>query len=254
MTDNSPTFKVDYYGSSAILATSSQLYKQLSLNSFEKVFFLQPVFRKELKKNLDYNHLTEFWQLDIEMIGTMDSVMLLIEELFLSTIKYLNKECSCELHIINRDLPKLCTRFPKIEYTSCNAVNKEDDLKSLSIAVSTPTWILNWPIKEKPEWYYKTLPTEETLTQTMDLVYPQGFGEGVSGGQRETNLREIIRKMKNANIDSTKYSLYLETFKENFPDHAGCGLGIERFIQWLCNLRDITDTIPFPRRGKITDI
>lgn len=123
MTDTAPTFKLNYYGKSAQLATSSQLYKQLSLYSFNRVFFLQPVFRKENLEIFQNNHLTEFWQLDIEMIGSMNSLMKLIEDLFLKTLQHINLKNSTELKVINRVLPSLNIPFPRENLTNVRFAN-----------------------------------------------------------------------------------------------------------------------------------
>lgn len=60
--------------------------------------------------------------------------------------------------------------------------------------------------------------------------------------------------MRKTNIDPKKYMSYLKAFEKKFPDHVGCGIGIERFVRWLCDLDDIADTTIFPRRGTILEL
>jgi len=62
----SNVFKLDYFGKSACLAQSPQLYKQMAImGDFQKVFEIGHVFRAE--NSHTHRHLCEFTGLDIEM-------------------------------------------------------------------------------------------------------------------------------------------------------------------------------------------
>jgi len=43
------------------------------------------------------------------------------------------------------------------------------------------------------------------------------------------------------------YQWYLDLRRYGTVPHGGFGLGIERTIAWICGLRHIRETIPFPR-------
>ncbi len=58
-------FAVDYFGRPAYLAQSPQLYKQIMVGVFERVFEVGPVFRAEPHDTL--RHLNEYVSLDAEM-------------------------------------------------------------------------------------------------------------------------------------------------------------------------------------------
>lgn len=63
----SEVFRVDYFGSTAFLAQSPQLYKQMMIMADAmRVFEVGPVFRAE--NSLTHRHLTEFIGLDGEMV------------------------------------------------------------------------------------------------------------------------------------------------------------------------------------------
>ena len=63
-------FEVDYFGDKALLNQSPQMYKQIMVGVFKKVFTVAPVFRAE--KHSTSRHINEFEGLDLEM-GFIDS-------------------------------------------------------------------------------------------------------------------------------------------------------------------------------------
>ena len=58
-------FKVEYFKDTAYLATSPQLYKQIMVGVFDKVFCIGSVFRAE--KHSTTRHINEYVSLDAEM-------------------------------------------------------------------------------------------------------------------------------------------------------------------------------------------
>jgi len=81
-----------------------------------------------------------------------------------------------------------------------------------------------------------------------DLVYPEGFGEGLSGAERETDCEVILRKMKERGTDPREYSTYLEIARKGkLRPTAGGGFGVERLVRYLTGKRKIRDVCMFPR-------
>ena len=81
-----------------------------------------------------------------------------------------------------------------------------------------------------------------------DLVYPEGFGEGLSGAERETDYGTILRKMKERKTDPESYDAYLEIAKRGIlRPTAGGGFGVERLVRYLSGKREIREVCPFPR-------
>ncbi|MGD8361980.1 MAG: OB-fold nucleic acid binding domain-containing protein, partial [Gemmatimonadota bacterium] len=58
-------FETDYFGQSAFLAQTGQLYAEAACPAFRNVFCFGPTFRAEKSKTR--RHLTEFWMLEPEM-------------------------------------------------------------------------------------------------------------------------------------------------------------------------------------------
>lgn len=99
-------FKVNYFGQSASLAQSPQLYKQMAiLAEFGKVFEIGPVFRAENSNT--QRHLCEFTGLDFEM-EIKESYLEIVDtigELFNYIFTGLNERCSKELEVVNKQYP-----------------------------------------------------------------------------------------------------------------------------------------------------
>lgn len=68
----------------------------------------------------------------------------------------------------------------------------------------------------------------------MDLIYPEGYGEALSGGEREYEYERIIKRIAEKNLDINDYAPYLEIARRGFYPSAGFGIGIERLIRFVC--------------------
>ena len=87
-------FEVDYYGKRAYLAQSPQLYKQIMVAVFERVYEVAPVFRAEPSHTS--RHLAEYLSLDVEFgfIRDENDVMDLQEELFKAMMARVAESCA----------------------------------------------------------------------------------------------------------------------------------------------------------------
>src|SRR4029078_5499361 len=74
-------FKLDYFGQEATLAQSPQLYKQIMVGVFERVFEIAPAFRAELSATT--RHVSEVTMLDIEVgfIDGHEEVMSIVQDM-----------------------------------------------------------------------------------------------------------------------------------------------------------------------------
>lgn len=261
----STLFKVDYFGNTAYLAQSPQLYKQNLMGAgFDKVFEIAPAFRAEASDTV--RHLAEFTSLDIEMsfIESSEDVMDVAQGIVFNSMKHLAERCQpllkrCEIEI---KLPKL--PFRRIPYDEAvelanqegAKIRKGDDLgtegeKALGVSVKK-SWdeelyfITDFPTELKRGTFYAMRRDDNPdLTTYFDLDF-RGQ-EIVSGGQREHRIDKLIAQMEENNLSPEAFGFYLEVFKYGMPPHGGFGFGIERFVQKLLNLPNIRETILYPR-------
>jgi len=52
----------------------------------------------------------------------------------------------------------------------------------------------------------------------MDLIYPYGFGEGMSGGEREYELDRVLMRMRQKGTNPDDWTWYLDEVKKAFQD------------------------------------
>ncbi len=109
-----------------------------------------------------------------------------------------------------------------------------------------PVMIYNWPHEVKA-FYMKRDAENPNLAKGVDVLAPEGYGEIVGGGERETDKDLLISKIKEHELPMEAFEWYLDLRRFGSVPHAGFGLGLERFVSWICKLKHIRETIPFPR-------
>lgn len=254
-------FQTDYFDDQAYLTQSGQLYLEASAMAFGKVYCFGPTFRAEKSKTR--RHLTEFWMVEpevayLDLSGDMD-----LAEDFVSTVvqQVLNSRRK-ELELLQRDLEPLervKKPFPRISYTEAvDILNRSgvshrwgddfggDEETVLAEQFDRPVLVHRYPASCKA-FYMKADPDDGRLALCMDMLAPEGYGEIIGGGQREDDLEELRRKIAEHRLDETPFQWYLDLRRYGSVPHAGFGLGIERTVAWICGLRHVRETIPFPR-------
>ena len=121
-----------------------------------------------------------------------------------------------------------------------------DEETILSRQFDRPVLITEYPKKIKA-FYMKQSPTHPDVVLNMDMLAPEGYGEIIGGSQREDNLGALEKRMADEKMNSAPYQWYLDLRRYGSVPHGGFGLGIERTISWICGLKHIRETIPFPR-------
>lgn len=109
-----------------------------------------------------------------------------------------------------------------------------------------PVMVYNWPQAVKA-FYMKEDETDKGYAKGVDLLAPEGYGEVVGGGERETDIERLKSKIIEHELPMEAFEWYLDLRKFGNVPHAGFGLGLERLVAWICGLQHIRETIPFPR-------
>lgn len=254
-------FQTDYFDDRAYLTQSGQLYLEASAMAFGKVYCFGPTFRAEKSKTR--RHLTEFWMIEpevayLDLSGDMD----LAEDFVSTVVQQVLKSRRKELELLQRDLEPLervKKPFPRISYTEAvDILNRSgvshrwgddfggDEETVLAEQFDRPVLVHRYPASCKA-FYMKGDPDDGRLALCMDMLAPEGYGEIIGGGQREDDLEELRRKIAEHRLDETPFQWYLDLRRYGSVPHAGFGLGIERTVAWICGLRHVRETIPFPR-------
>ncbi len=238
----------EYYKGRYQLTKSMILHKQISLLALDKVFVFSPNVRLEPVELADTGkHLVEFTQLDLEVAGaTRDDILTIVEELVTHVLNHVKDKCKEELDYFDRELNIPKPPFEKIKYH--HAYNKYGRIfeEVLSHEKQQPFWIIDFPSDER-EFYDREDPSRPGILMDMDLIYPEGFGEALSGGEREFDPKRIVGRMNEQELELEEFKLYLEFAEKGLPSSAGFGIGLERMTRFVCGLNDIKDTCLFPK-------
>ena len=254
-------FETDYFDEKAYLSQSGQLYNEATAMAFGRVYCLGPAFRAEKSKTR--RHLIEFWQIEPEIAyADLDDVMDVQEELVCEMVEAVLSERGPELEILERDIEPLRNvqaPFPRITYSEAvDALNAAghafewggdfgaEDETVLSKQFERPVLVTRYPREVKP-FYMENDPEDERVTLSVDMLAPEGYGEIVGGGQRMMDLASLEERMREDGVPIDDYQWYLDLRRYGSVPHGGFGLGIERFVTWVCKLPHIRETIPFPR-------
>ncbi len=243
------------------LSQSGQMYLEAMSAGFNQVYCMSPTFRAE--KSSTRRHLMEFWMCEAEMaFCDLNQNMDCIEDFIVFITQHLLKNAEAELKFLNANisaLKKVKAPFPRLHYKEAveYLLKKNPDFKAgsdfgggdetiLSSFFDKPLFIHHYPTEIKA-FYMKQDPNEEQYCLNCDLLAPNGYGEIVGGGQREEQLDVLLNAIKKHQLDQKDFEWYLDLRRYGTFEHSGFGLGIERFICWVCNLDHVRESIPFPR-------
>lgn len=252
---------VDYYGSSFKVMSSMILYKQMAVSSLGKIFAVSPNIRLEPTASIaTKRHLAEFRQVDLEQVRiTYCDAMGVAERLVQRVCRRVLKLCSEQIEALGRKLraPNLPMRRlayeEALELLSAEGFKIEYgteipwlEEKALSAMFQDPFFITDYPITARG-FYDREDPERPGILRDFDMLYPEGFGEAVSGGEREHTFEGVVRRMKMTGEELTPYQWYLDMLKDGIPPSAGFGIGVERLTRWICGLDAIWEAVPFPK-------
>lgn len=254
-------FSTEYFDSTAYLSQSGQLYMEAAAMALGKVYCFGPTFRAEKSKTR--RHLTEFWMVEPEMAWVdLDGNLKVQEELVSYVIQRVLEEKKNELETIKRDtgrLENIKPPFPRISYDEAVEILHKcgvefewgndfggGDETVLAEQFELPVFVHRYPSSVKA-FYMKPDPERPEVCLSADLLAPEGYGEIIGGGQRIDDLELLASRIKEHNLPEEAYEWYMDLRRYGSVPHSGFGLGIERFVAWICGLDHVRETIPFPR-------
>ncbi len=239
---------VDYYGRPYKLTKSMILHKQVALRTVPKIFCFSPNVRMEPASRAPLGrYLAEFVQLDLEVRdSTRDDIISLGEGLITYILSEINDTCRKELDILDRNLPIPQAPFDRITYEDAANRFGEGFDDALSASISKPTWVIDFPHRVR-EFYDKEDPNRPGTLLDMDLIYPQGYGEALSGGEREHELARVRDRLTRNNIPLDTYQPYLKEVTRGIPQSVGFGIGVERLTRYICGLDDLSQARLFAK-------
>jgi asparaginyl-tRNA synthetase len=255
-------FEVDYFEDEKVyLAQSGQLYSEATAAALGKVYCFGPVFRAEKSKTR--RHLTEFWMVEPEMAyADLEEVKRVGEELITFVIARVLENRKEEMKILERDVSKLeSVKAPFHRMSYDDAVKKlqakgseiqwgsdfgNTDETLLTEDLDRPVMVDRYPTAVKA-FYFQPAPERPELAMGVDFIATEGYGEIIGGGQRIHDLELLKKRLDEHHLPHEAFNWYLDLRRYGSVPHAGFGMGVERFVAWMCGLEHIRETIAFPR-------
>lgn len=266
----SEIFPIKYYDYTAYLGQSPQLYKQIMVSVFEKVFTIAKAYRAE--PSMTTRHISEYISLDAEMgfidswEELMDAAELVMKNIF-SDVENKHKE---GLKLFGAAVPSFGKKVPRIKMREAQEIvfkrtgrdnRKEPDLEpedereickwSKEEYGSDLVFITHYPTKKRPFYTFPD-PKDPEYTLSFDLL---GRGlELVTGGQRINNYKQLLEHIKKWGNKQEDFEIYLQAFKYGMPPEGGFALGAERITKQILGLKNVKEASLFPRDMERVDV
>jgi nondiscriminating aspartyl-tRNA synthetase len=256
-------FAVEYFGRPAYLAQSPQLYKQVMVGVFERVYEVGPVFRAEPHDTT--RHVNQYSSLDVEM-GFVEShadVMRQLVEVLREMLAELRGSCAAELALLGARVPELPARVPELHFSEAQelvaAALGAHERGQPDLSPEGERWLGRWavethgsewlfvtgyPLRKRP-FYTHPDPARPEHSNSFDLLF-RGT-ELVTGGQRLHRYEDYLAALAARGLRAEPLAAYLEAFRYGMPPHGGFAIGLERFLMQLLDLPNIRLAVLFPR-------
>ena len=259
----SEVFEVNYFDKKAYLTQSPQLYKQIVMSAFERVFSINKIFRAE--PSVTSRHITEIVSLDAEMgfIESWTEVKDMAEQVIKFIFAQLEEKCAAELKLFDVTLPSTIEETPTMSLTEAQEkifaktgrdirgekdLNPQDERDICAIVKeetgSDLAFIYGYPTKKKPFYVYPN-PENPEFNEGMDLLC-RGV-ELLSGGRRINDYQQLLKHVDEWGMDPKKITNFLEAFKYGVPPEGGFAFGAERITMQVLGLKNIREAVMFPR-------
>ncbi len=248
----SNTFQVSYFDRTAYLAQSPQLYKQIMVGVFERVYEVGPVFRAEPHDTS--RHINQYTSLDVEL-GFVEShadVMAVLVEVLRVMFAEI-ATCEAELALLGAKVPAIPEHVPELHFTEAQP-NAEPDLSpederrvgawAESEHGSEFVFVTGYPMAKRP-FYTHPDPERPAHSRSFDLLF-RGT-ELVTGGQRLHRHADYLAALAARGMSREPIEPYLTAFANGMPPHGGFAIGLERLLMQLLGLPNIRLAVLFPR-------
>jgi len=251
-------FPIMYFDREAFLVQSAQLYKEQLSGVYERVFEISPAFRAE--KSHTKRHICEIFTLDVEMsFVDMYDVLKTLEELVHNVITNVRENNMAALKRLNMENKTIVPELPFPRYRYDEILELLENKYKISIEwgedISTEAYrklgkeltgyyyITHWPMIIKP--FYIQPSNDNKYSESFDLQ--MGWLELTSGGTRVHNRVKLEDAIESKGLNASSFESHLMAYDFGMPPHAGFGLGIARWITYICGLDDIREAVMYPR-------
>ncbi len=261
-------FRVDYYGYKGFLTQSPQLYKQMLVPVFERVFTIAKAYRAE--PSVTTRHLSEATQLDMEFgFVNFEQLLDLLDTVAQKMLGNAAKACEAELKEFGIEAPhfgktpRLTLReVQEIIYKEYGRDNRQEKDLAPQDEVDICKWALanhdsdlvivtHFPTKKR-SFYTMPDPQDPEYSLSYDVLF-RGV-EILSGSQRIHDYHELVQAIEERGMNPKDFEMYLQAFKYGMPPEGGFSFGLERMTMHLLNLKNVREASLYPRDMERVDV
>jgi len=267
----STLFTLDYFGEKAYMTQSSQLYLETVCPALGDVFTMAQSYRAE--KSQTRRHVAEYTHVEAECPfitfdgenGLLDRIEDLIvdvcDRVMASPAGELVKELNPDLKVPTKPFKRMAYAegvewLRKADYRKDDGTLYEfgEDIpeapeRHMTDTINECILFHSFPAEIK-SFYMPRREDDNRLTESVDVLIP-GVGEIVGGSMRIWDYDALFEGYKREGFtdEDIKQNYYWYTDQRKFGScpHGGYGLGLERFLTWICGLHHIRDTCLYPR-------
>ena len=229
---------LDFY-----LPIAQELYlKELLAGGMSKVFEIGKRFRNE---GIDTTHNPEFTMLESnEAYADARSQREFVEELFKFVVKNLFGKLQFEYQGQTIDLE------PPFKVMKYPGVTDEEYKKTIRPTLIQPTFLIDYPVSHNP--FAKRKEDDPSLIDRFQLIIAgveltNCFAELNNPiDQKERYLEEDKKGQAGDKEISPSDLEYLEAMEYGMPPNGGIGIGIDRLVMLLTDVKNIKEVILFP--------
>lgn len=256
-------FMVDYYGHNAYMIQSPQLYKQMMVGVFERVFTISKAYRAE--PSVTTRHLSEVTMMDIEIafIEKLEDLLDALEFVGTSIVKHVYEKYQTVFQRLGVTKPLIPTQIPRLtlreaqkiitqrtgrDLSSENDLNPEDEKEICEWAKeekqSSFVTITQYPTKKRAFYTYPD-PDNPEYSWSYDLLL--NGTEILSGSRRINDYNQLLQVMEKRGVNPKNFGMYLMAFQYGMPPEGGFSFGLERLTMKLLGLANVREASLFPR-------
>jgi nondiscriminating aspartyl-tRNA synthetase len=256
-------FAVDYFGRTAYLAQSPQLYKQVLVGVFERVYETGPAFRAEPHDT--GRHLSEYVSLDAELGFIEDhfEVMRVAREAIAGMIDAARSRAVATADLLDVEYPVVPSEIPWIDFAEAQQlIERATGRKVVGEPDLAPAdercigewgreehgcdfvFVVRYPMEKRP-FYTHPDPAQPEYSLSFDLIF-RGL-EVITGGQRLHRYEDYLAALEARGLSCEPFEAYLQAFRYGMPPHGGFAIGLERWVAQLVGAANVRETTLFPR-------
>ncbi|MFJ6687017.1 asparagine synthetase A [Streptomyces werraensis] len=260
--DSKPV-SVDLMGAPTYLADSMQFMLEFGCRlTGTDTYYVMPSFRGE---DHDATHLCQFFHSEAEIVGGLDDMLETVESYLRHLAAGLVERDADIIRDCGGSIEKLAKlagagAFRRVTFAEAadvlNGTGVEDHggwrtltregEQLLMDKLGEFLWVSHWDHLAVP--FYQAFGDPEGRTAlNADLLF--GMGEVVGAGERHVTADQVQQALDLHEVGAESYAWYLQMRDQSPLRTSGFGLGIERFLMWVLDHKDIRDFQLLPRRN-----